>query len=280
MAGLHRLRRGRSTTLATAEEPIDAEVVFEVLTEDPLDTLAVFRRIKEGPSLSDLRAYRKDLQSRLGRVQRGCVARSNVLARTGDPADFDKLQSSQGFANRLRRQIVDVTEQIEQFKHNTDSPATELEAIALLPQVIGIRAETPETLVITVVASAPLKGKYYHLGTWDIYFGKLEGLGIMCHDFKQTLDVPLRQGSGDMPHYRVRRAIETRVEYTETTYHNWPDGSFCFGNNREAIEKLAKDREYLHAIQVMVTYLSWCKGSKLDNLPKYFRPLEERDLRR
>jgi hypothetical protein len=250
-------------------------------SSDDMDVEECFARIKNGPSLKNLRSRRGKTRSKLASLKRELTTQAKVVEDSRDTKDFESLRRIQLDVNRATRRLRDFDRQIETYGQDTATASEELWAIRQLPQVIGIRADAPEVLIVTVVASVLVKnkphpeGRFYHLGTWEVFFGKVEEARFRGQQ--------ISQGLGDASHFRVRRSIETRVEVSDVgnNYFNREDGSFCFGTtNTSAINEFAIKREFLHALQMMITYMSWVgSGSKLESVTYLFRPLEERDLR-
>lgn len=250
-----------------------AEVTYP--NEDPDVVLDCFTMIKYGPSLKTLKRRRGKKLFRLNSLIRQIKHMGEVVAETESSEDFTVLQQLQESLRRTKLRLGELEGEIENYGQQEYSAADELALIAALPQVIGIRANTPDILVVTVVASIKVSSRAYHLGTWDIFFGKL--------DEARHLGVKLSAGSGDASHYRIRRTVgvETRIEDgVWTEYHNYKDGSFCFGNNKSRVNELATKREYLHCVQLMINYMSWISETRRDKVPKLFQPLEERAFRR
>ena len=224
------------------------------------EVVECFVRIKQGTGLARLQDRHQVIQEEIDYLSARC-ARIGAAMRLGDTSDAHELPGLQDDRNRARRSLARVTEQLQLFTDDRQLAVEELEEILCLPKVTAVRTETPDVIVFTVKATTMYKGISYHLGTWDIYFGDEAGIK------------GLPKGTGDSEHYRVKRVVNGQRRYIDVgEFHNWKDGSFCFGSNKDRVDTYARRGEFLHGMQAMIVYLSTVHPSKHQRIPKMFHP--------
>lgn len=221
-----------------------------------------FVRVKHGAGIEELQDDRKKAKQRLVRLNSECNALS-VLLRNGNEAKGPALLRRQDDRHEARLELARINEQLSFYaeRHQDQSLIVqELEKILCLPQILAARAENPSVIVFTVHATTVYRSILYHLGTWDVFFGNVEDM---------------EKGEGDEDHFRVKRVAGGPIRNVgPTEFHNWSDGSFCFGTNRDRLEEYAKKGDFLHGMQAIIMYLSTIKQNKRLEIPKTFKKIE------
>ncbi len=226
---------------------------------DDYDVADCFWRIKQYPDKQMIQEQRQKLEADIACLNDRCKQLGELL-KSGEESDVALLENLQADRNKAKQKLASVNEQAKQQVEDRKMAIQELEDILCLPQVIAVRAETPDVIAFTVVATTEHKDVTYHLGTWDIFFGNVESARH------------LTKGSGDRDSYRVKRVVSGLTRASSVTeFHNWDDDSFCFGTNYGTVNNYAKSRDFLHGIQAMIMYLSTIKLGKRQEIPKAFK---------
>lgn len=222
------------------------------------EVVECFVRVKQGAGIQELQVEREHTLEDIKFYSSLCAQIGEQL-RAGDLSNLEKLKESQEDRNKARKVLARIDERLRQHTDDRQLAIEELEEILCLPKVIAVRLAAPDIIVFTVKATTPYKGNVYHLGTWDIYFGDVDSLeGVI-------------KNRGDEEHYRVKRVKRgLKKDVSVTEFHNWPDGSFCFGSNYDRIDGYARRGEFLHGMQAIILYLSTVQPGKRQQIPKMF----------